>query len=158
MAGDPETDAFEQGAAHSAGTVDVEPWPNEFLTDSRPNMRDEVVDSPPERMTRPSFKQDRVRRTVAAAKVMMVSVAANGPVEASAWALACVCFLLREIEWPLLCLAQLSMLVTNGDRGGLARGAATEDTEALLFLAPGVPAPQPLPPANGGNDDDSDSD
>ena len=68
VAGDPETDAFEQGAAHSAGTVDVEPWPNEFLTDSRPNMRDEVVDSPPERMTRPSFKQDRVRRTVAAAK------------------------------------------------------------------------------------------
>ena len=68
VAGDPETDAFEQGAAHSSGTVDVEPWPNEFLTDSRPNMRDEVVDSPPERMTRPSFKQDRVRRTVAAAK------------------------------------------------------------------------------------------
>ena len=68
MAGDPATEAFEQGAAHSAGTVDVEPWPHELLTDSRPNMRDEVVDSPSEWMIRPSSKQGRVCRTVAAAK------------------------------------------------------------------------------------------
>ena len=51
------------------------------------------------------------------------------------------------------------MLFTNGDRGGAARGGATEDTEALLFLAPGVPAPAPLPPAPPeDHDDDSDSD
>ena len=47
------------------------------------------------------------------------------------------------------------MLFTNGDRGAGARGGATEDTEALLFLAPGVDAPAPLP---SDNDDDSDSD
>jgi hypothetical protein len=28
------------------------------------------------------------------------------------------------------------MLITNGDRGGGARGGATQDTEALLFMAP----------------------
>jgi len=28
------------------------------------------------------------------------------------------------------------MLITNGDRGAGARGGATKDTEALLFLAP----------------------
>ena len=60
VAGDPATDAFEQGATHSAGAVDAEPLP-EFLADSRPKMRDESVDSPPERMARKSFKQDRVK-------------------------------------------------------------------------------------------------
>lgn len=47
------------------------------------------------------------------------------------------------------------MLFTNGDRGAGARGGATEDTESLLFLAPGVDAPEPL---KSDNDDDSDSD
>ncbi len=47
------------------------------------------------------------------------------------------------------------MLFTNGDRGAGARGGASEDTEALLFLAPGVDAPAPLPEEN---DADSDSD
>ena len=28
------------------------------------------------------------------------------------------------------------MLITNGDRGSGARGGATQDTEALLFMAP----------------------
>ena len=60
VAGDPATDAFEQGATHSAGAVDAEPWP-ELLADSRPKVRDESVDSPPERMARKSFKQDRVK-------------------------------------------------------------------------------------------------
>ena len=51
------------------------------------------------------------------------------------------------------------MLFTNGSRGGGARGGATEDTEALLFLAPGVPAPAPLaPPPDKDDDSDSDSD
>ena len=60
VAGDPATDAFEQGATHTAGAVDAEPWP-ELLADSRPKVRDESVDSPPERMARKSFKQDRVK-------------------------------------------------------------------------------------------------
>ena len=60
VAGDPATDAFEQGATHSAGAVDAEPWP-ELLADSLPKVRDESVDSPPERMARKSFKQDRVK-------------------------------------------------------------------------------------------------
>jgi hypothetical protein len=38
------------------------------------------------------------------------------------------------------------MMFTNGNRGGISRGAATEDTEALLFLAPGVSQPQSLLP------------
>ncbi len=49
------------------------------------------------------------------------------------------------------------MLFTNGDRGAGNRGAATEDTEALLLLAPGVDAPTPLDPDDD-DDDDSDSD
>jgi subtilisin family serine protease len=36
------------------------------------------------------------------------------------------------------------LLITNGDRGAGASGGATEDTEALLFLAPGVEPPAPL--------------
>jgi len=43
------------------------------------------------------------------------------------------------------------MMFTNGDRGGLARGAATEDTEALLFLAPGVAEPKPLKKSKKGH-------
>ena len=46
------------------------------------------------------------------------------------------------------------MLFTNGDRGAGNHGGATEDTEALLFLAPGVDAPAPLE----SDDDDGDSD
>ncbi len=48
------------------------------------------------------------------------------------------------------------MLFTNGDRGAGARGGATEDTEALLFVAPGVDAPKPLPKGKKDHDDDSD--
>ena len=36
------------------------------------------------------------------------------------------------------------MLFTNGDRGAGARGGATEDSEAKLFLLPGVERPKPL--------------
>lgn len=58
------------------------------------------------------------------------------------------------------------MLFTNGDRGSGARGGATEDTEALLFLAPGVEAPAALPEEKGKKkgkkkrkkDDDEDDD
>lgn len=48
------------------------------------------------------------------------------------------------------------MLFTNGDRGAGARGGATEETEALLFLAPGVAKPQPLSRSDHDDDDDSD--
>lgn len=51
------------------------------------------------------------------------------------------------------------MLFTNGDRSGPFNGGATEDTEALLFLAPGVDAPEPLPKGKmhkKDHDDDSD--
>ena len=37
------------------------------------------------------------------------------------------------------------MLFTNGDRGAGAHGGATEETEALLLLAPGAVPPVPLP-------------
>ncbi|MEM1434104.1 MAG: S8 family serine peptidase [Pseudomonadota bacterium] len=40
-----------------------------------------------------------------------------------------------------------TLLFTNGDRGPGARGGATPETEALLFLAPGVDAPVAQPPA-----------
>lgn len=37
------------------------------------------------------------------------------------------------------------MMVTNGDRGAGARGGATKETEALLFLTPEATQPAPLP-------------
>jgi subtilisin family serine protease len=43
------------------------------------------------------------------------------------------------------------LLLTNGDRGAGARGGATEDTEALLILAPGVKPPAKLTPPQNGN-------
>lgn len=47
------------------------------------------------------------------------------------------------------------MLFTNGDRGTGARGGATQDTEALLFLVDGS-APDPTPTPTHDDDDDSD--
>ena len=52
------------------------------------------------------------------------------------------------------------MLFSNGDRGIGNRRGATEETETLLFLAPGVEAPAPLPEEKKKKkvDDDDDED